>query len=202
MEAYRLICSALALMVTAALPAQTVNAQETENLQGLATASCDMPGLTVAPPEPWYSVPIESQDPVIAGCQMIWEDGDQYMGIMRLVSFDLRERPDDAQQWVNLALAFEEQVFKQMNFTLMQPLWKRETLPVSGEGFANGSAVGFEIELAGVAHRSEGHFVFFEGATHRYVISLITPSEEASPDIYQANTKAMSTVMQTLQPRK
>jgi hypothetical protein len=133
---------------------------------------------------------------------MIWEDGDQYMGIMRLVSFDLRERPDDAQQWVKLALAFEEQVFNRMNFTLVKPLWKRETLPVSGEGFANGSAVGFEIRLEGVAHRSEGHFVFFEGATHKYIISLITPSEEASPDIYRANTNAMSTVMRTLQPGK
>ena len=202
MKAYRLICFALALTVTTALPRQTVKAQETDDLQVLATASCALPGLSVAPPEPWYNVPIESEDPVVAGCQMIWEDEEQYLGIMRLVSFDLRERPDDAQEWVKLALAFEAQVLKEMNFILVEPLWERENLPVSGEGFGNGSAVGFELRLEGVAHRNEGHFVFFEGPTHKYVISLITPSQEASSDIYQANTNAMKTVMQTLQPRQ
>jgi hypothetical protein len=177
-------------------------AQEAEDLTGLATAVCELPGLSVSPPKPWYSVPIESDDPVIAGCQMLWEEGDQYMGIMRLVSFDLSQRPEQEQDWERLALGFEAMVMEQMNFKLGDVLWKRDSLPVSGAGFAgDGRAAGFELKLEGVEHANEAHFMFFENATHKYVISLITPAKSVSPDIYEANTQAMGTVMGTLQPR-
>jgi len=196
-----LSCIAFAVATTL-LPAASGMAEEPEDLKGLATAVCELPGLSVSPPEPWYSVPIESEDPVVAGCQMLWEEGDQYMGIMRLVSFDLRERPEQEQDWQRLALGFEAVVMEQMNFTLGEVLWQRDSVPVSGPGFDKpGRAVGFGLELEGVAHPNEAHFLFFENATHKYVISLITPAESASPDIYKANTQAMGTVMRSLQPR-
>ena len=61
------------------------------------------------------------------------------------------------------------------------------------QGFANARAIGFEVVLEGVAHHNEAHFLLFESATHKYVISILTPSESASGEIYQANTKAMAT---------
>ena len=197
-------CLRLFLTVLVAAMALLVGrgyAQEVEDLTGLATAVCELPGLSVSPPRPWYSVPIESDDPVIAGCQMLWEEGDQYMGIIRLVSFDLRDRPEQEQDWERLALGFEAMVMEQMNFTLGDMIWKRDSVPVSGAGFTgDGRAVGFELKLEGVEHPNEAHFMFFEGASHKYLISLITPAKSASPDIYEATTQAMGTVMRTLQP--
>ena len=194
---------AVVFFAAAALSAGSCYAEEAEDLKGLATIVCELPGLSVSPPAPWYSVPIESEDPVIDGCQMLWEEGDQYMGIIRLVSFDLRERPEQDETWQQLALAFEVMVMEQMNFSLGELLWKRDSVPVAGEGFVNnGRAAGFQLRLEGVEHPNEAHFLFFENATHKYVISLITPSESASPDIYQANTQAMGTLMRTLQPRR
>jgi len=185
------------------LPALSGISQEAEDLKELATAVCELPGLTVSPPQPWYSVPIDSDDRAIAGCQMLWEQGDQYMGIIRLVSFDLRQRPEQEQDWERTALGFEAVVMEQMNFTLGELVWKRDSVPVSGAGFnENGRAAGFELRLAGVEHPNEAHFLFFENATHKFVISLITPAEAASPDIYRANTQAMGTLMRTLQPRR
>lgn len=170
-------------------------------LRDLATATCEVPGLSVVPPQPWYSVPIDSEEPGVAGCQMIWEEGDQYMGIIRLVSFDLRDRPLEGVKWENVLLAFESHVMEEMNFRLGEEIWRRDSVPISGEGFTNAKALGLEAGLEGVDHANEAHFVLFESATRKYVISLLTPSQEASPEIYQSNTGAMGAVMRTLQPR-
>lgn len=197
MPANKLTCFTLAALL-AAVPC---TAAEDDGLQALATASCEMPGLAVAPPQPWYSVPIESGDPVVEGCQLIWEEGEQYMGIMRLVSFDLREKGTGGEKWENLVIAFESMVMDSMGFKLGKPIWKRDPVAVAGEGFGNGKAIALEASLEGVAHANEAHFLLFDSASHKYVISLITPTEAASPDIYRANTKAMGQVLQTLQAR-
>ena len=189
------------MLATLALPVQSADAGEDENLRELATATCELPGLLVKPPSPWYSVPIDSEDVIVEGCQMLWEQGDQYMGIMRLVSFDLRERPEESAKWADYAIAFEAMVMEQMNFKLGDVLWKRDVVPITGEGFANARAIGMAAKLGGVAHANEAHFLLFESETHKYVISMLTPSESASPDIYQANTGAMGVVMRSLQPR-
>ena len=190
----RLSLAVLAAVLTFAATAEP-------DLCDLATASCEVPGLSVVPPKPWYSVPIESEEPGIEGCQMLWEEGDQYMGIMRLVSFDFRERELEGVKWENAVLAFESMVMSEMNFTLGEQLWKRESIPISGEGFANAKAIGLAAGLDGVSHANEAHFVLFENATYKYVMSLITPSRAASPEVYQSNTGAIGAVMQTLQPR-
>jgi hypothetical protein len=169
-----------------------------EDLRELATKECRADGIAVSPPTPWYSVPIESGDLRVAGCQMIWEKGEQYMGIMRLVSLDTRELPNDAPKWENILIAFESQVIEQMNFSLGEPIWKRSKVPVHGEGFSNGKAIGFSVSLEGVTHQNEVHFLVFEGPSRKYAISLITPTESASPEIYKSNTEAMASVMRAL----
>ncbi|NND67314.1 MAG: hypothetical protein HKN19_06995, partial [Halioglobus sp.] len=88
-----------------------------------------------------------------------------------------------------------------MGFTLGEPIWKRDSVPVSGEGFGNGKAIGLAASLEGVNHKNEAHFMLFESATHKYVISSLTPAQAASPEVYAANTGAMGTVMRSLQPR-
>jgi len=200
MTARESIAAAVVFFAATLLTAHPGYAEEAEDLRGAATTSCELPGLSVVPPAPWYSVPIESGDPEVDGCQMLWEEGDQYMGIIRLVSFDLRERAEEVGKWQQFALAFEAMVMEEMNFRLSEPLWRRDSVPITGDGFANASAIGFEARLEGVEHQNEAHFLFFENATHKYVISMITPAQAVSPDIYRANTQAMGTIMRTLQP--
>ena len=174
---------------------------EEENLSALAKPVCEVAGLTVVPPSPWYSVPIEADEEIVEGCQMIWEQGEQYMGIMRLVSFDYRQRPEQLAEWENHVIAFEAVVMARMGITLGEPIWKRDSVPVSGNGFGNGKAIGLKASLEGVDVENEVHFMLFESATHKYVISSLTPSQATSPDVYAANTGAMGAVMRTLQPR-
>lgn len=178
-------------------------ASEELDLQKLATPLCEVDGLAVAPPSPWFSVPIDSDESGIQGCQMIWEEGDQYMGIIRLVSYDMRKPPEDITEWNHFAVAMEATTMEEMGFKIgKEPIWKRDSVPITGNGFINAKAIGFSANLEGVAHTSETHFLLFESATHKYVISALTPAESASPEVYQANTKAMATVMRTLQPRQ
>ncbi len=181
------------------LPTGAVQSEE-ENLAALATPRCEIPGLAVVPPKPWYSVPVDSAEEGIEGCQMIWEEGEQYMGILRLMSFDLSDRPKQQADWESFVIGFEAVVLERMGFKLGKPTWKRDSVPVSGEGFGNGKAAGFLASLEGGTTENEVHFMLFESASHKYVISGIMPSREASPGVYKANTDAMGTVMRTLQP--
>lgn len=188
-------------MVTIGLLASVLNTFAEETLRELASTECLMSGLGVKPPHPWYSVQIEAGDPGIDGCQMIWEEGNQYMGIMRLVSFDSQLYPPAGVKWENFLIGFETKVLEEMNFRVGKPIWKKDTVPISGEGFINAKAIGLEAKLEGVEHPNEAHFLVFEGPSHKYVISIITPAKSVSPEVYQANTKAMGIVMRTLQPR-
>jgi hypothetical protein len=200
-----LIGRSLALLLLLHIPVLAPSAGAQENLSELKSPVCEVPGLTVAPPPPWYSVPIDSQDEVVEGCQLIWEEGEQYMGIMRLVSFDLRQRPQDMQaQWSSFAVSFESMIMEEMGFTVAldePPLWSKDPVPVSGDGFSGGKAIAFNAKLAGVAHQNEAHFVVFQNKTHKYIIFLLTPAETVDAGTYIANTGAMGTLMRTLQPR-
>ena len=191
----RLAGALLASVITAAAWGQD------ENLSEMATAVCELPHLAVAPPSPWYSVPVESNEQLGAGCQMIWEEGNQYMGIMRLVAFETKTIPADQPSWEQAVIGFEVAVMKRMGIVVGDPIWSRDSLPISGEGFENAKAVGMKANLEGLDQQNEVHFLLFENASHKYVFSSLTPSQSVSPDIYAANTGAMSTIMRTLQPR-
>jgi hypothetical protein len=188
-------------MVVIILLAAVLDTVAEESLKKSASKECLMSGLAVKPPHPWYSVQIEAGDPGIDGCQMIWEEGEHYMGIMRLLSFDSELYPPAGVKWENYLMAFEASVLEKMNFRVGKPIWKRDSVPISGEGFINAKAIGLEAKLLGVEHPNEAHFLLFEGPAHKYVISIITPAKSVSPEVYQSNTKAMGTVMRTLQPR-
>lgn len=75
------------------------------------------------------------------------------------------------------------------------------SVPVSGERFSGGKALAVRMQLEGVEHQNEAHFILFRGSAHHYIVSLLTPEKAVSPDIYQSNTSAMSQLTKTLQPR-
>jgi len=176
-------------------------AQDDDN-KPQATAQCEFGDLTVAAPVPWYSVSIDSAEPGIGGCQLMWEEGDQYLGIIRLIAFERSVFDDSEMAWEDYVISFEAFIMEQMNIQLGGPLWHKDSLPVTGEGFYNAKAIALEARLLGIEHANEAHFLLFEGEEFRYVISALTPAEDVSPDVYKANTNAMGTLMRTLQPNR
>lgn len=202
----RMVCNtgaqwlALSGMLAMVLYCGSVFANNDAKLRDMATETCVLPGISVVPVAPWYSVPIEAGDAIVKGCQMIWEDKEQYMGIIRLMSFDLRQRSDELANWENVAISFEVRVLEDMNFSLGNRLWRRESLPVPGEVIRNAKAIAFGLKLNGVAHANEVHFILFEDSSYKYVLSLLTPSNEASADVYTKNAAAIGKIMSTIKP--
>ena len=191
---YRPVFSAaLALLMLQAAFAQ-------EDMQALANAQCEFGALTVKPPEPWYSVPIDSAEPGIGGCQLMWEEGDQYLGIIRLIAFENSVFDGIDVRWEDFAIAFEASIMADMYIELGDVLWRDNELPISGEGFVNARAIALEARISGVERANEAHFVLFEGNGFNYVMSSLTPSEKTSPDVYKANIEAMGLLMRSLQP--
>ncbi|MEM1081469.1 MAG: hypothetical protein AAGH65_07790 [Pseudomonadota bacterium] len=171
------------------------------DLKALATAKCEFGALTVLPPTPWYSVPIDAAEPGIDGCQMIWEVDDQYMGIIRLVAFETRMIDDLDVPWERFVVLFEATILSEMNIELGEVLWRNDAVPIQGEGFSNARAVALAARVPGVEHANEAHFLLFESEAYKYVLSNMTPAESVSPDVYTSNTGAMGTLMRTLQPK-
>lgn len=163
---------------------------------------CEVSGLAVTPPSPWFSEPIDSQEEGVEGCQMVWEEDDQYMGIIRLMSFRASRLSHETASWEELVIAVEILVMEEMGVVVGDPIWSRDSVPITGAGFRNAKAIGFDARLTySGAQQNEVHFLLFESATQKYVISAVTPSKATSPDIYSANTSAMATIMRTLEPR-
>lgn len=169
--------------------------------QVLVPRECILPGLAVTAPTPWSSMPIDSDDPIVAGCQMVLENETSYLGIMRVVSFDLGLEPEGAERWENVAVTFESLVLERMNFKLGEPLWRKDPLPIDNEAFSNGKAIGLELSLEGVDRQNEAHFVLFEGDTHKYIVSLLTPAEASDSRTYSINTQAMVALLGSLRAR-
>lgn len=150
------------IAVLVLLVLQVAFAQE-DDMQALATAQCEFGALTVKPPEPWYSVPIDSAEPGIGGCQLMWEEGDQYLGIIRLVAFDNAVLDDVEIRWEDFVIAFEASIMADMNIELGDVLWRDDALPISGEDFINAKAISLEAWITGIDQANEAHFVLFEG---------------------------------------
>lgn len=189
------------VVVVVSVAAHVSHAEE-EDLRSMASETCLLPELEVAPPTPWYSVPIEAGDPGVEGCQLIWEEGSQYMGMMRVVAFETKHLPVEARdvRWENAVLAFEAVILADMGFSVGDVVFRQDDFPVAGPGFSNGKAVRFKLELTGVEHSNEVHYVLFESDRYKYAVSVLTPSKEASSDIYHANTEAMGLLVRNLEP--
>lgn len=170
---------------------------------GLTTPVCEVQGLYVKPPTGWINVPVDTAEQPLRGCQMMLIEEETYLGIIRIFSHDIGKPGEGkSEQWEAYLVEFETLLLADMGFKRGDVLWKKDSMPVSGEGFYGGKAIGFGISIENFDVPWEVHFVIFQSDHQHYLISLVSPSESASDggSLYRENSAAMGFVMRTLQP--
>jgi len=162
------------------------------------TPICEVEKLTVPPPGGWINVPIETNETTIRGCQMMLIVDEALIGILRILSFDLSNPPADMPPWEHHLIGVESVLIYEMGYRLGDPIWQRQEVPVAGQGFGGAKAIGLSANIEGNDNPQEAHFLVFENATHKYLITLLTPSESVDQGVhYKSNTQGMATVMRT-----
>ncbi len=72
---------------------------------------------------------------------------------------------------------------------LGEVLWTRDSVPIQGQGFANGRAIGFQAQIEGNDTAQEAHFLMFDKADVQYIVTLLTPGRDVEEStFYQRNT--------------
>ncbi|MFC1719792.1 hypothetical protein ACFL00_01460 [Pseudomonadota bacterium] len=163
------------------------------------TATCVVKGLTAKPPPGWFNVPIESEDDALTGCQMMRTGREEeLLGILRVLSVQL-EQDEDSPPWYAVMLALEQQILAQMGYTLGDVLWRKDNVPISGEGFENARALGLAASIEGNDVPQEAHFLVFEHGSQKFLITLLTPARDVDEGTYyQRNTDDFGVLIRTL----
>lgn len=162
--------------------------------------TCALPGFSAEVAAPWYAEEINSQDPVISGCHMYWEQNGLHVAVMTLLAFDLRDKPPPPDGWESVALTVESRVLEQLSFTRGELLWGRESVVIAGGEDPGARTVAWQMLKDDKAHPYEDHMIFFERGPFKYLLSLITPSRSSDQDAYSASVRTFAEVAGTLQP--
>lgn len=142
------------------------------------TELCEVSGLVAPPPRGWITVPIETNVAEARGCQMMRIQEDETLaGIMRVLSVELADPPEDAPAW-QVMLAVETHLLGLMGFSIEELLWERDDVPIEGPGFGRARAVGFSSFIEGNDNPQEMHFLTFDKEPVHYIVSLLTPAGE------------------------
>ena len=147
------------------------------------TPVCEVEKLEVAPPDGWINVPIQTEETIMRGCQMMLIVEEALIGILRVLSFDLNNPPADMPRWEEHLIGVESVLIHKMGYRLREPIWQRQDVPISGAGFGGAKAIGFSAHIEGNNNPHEAHFLVFENATHKYLISLLTPAQSVDNGI-------------------
>lgn len=173
--------------------------EETLDFSDRMTATCEVEGLTATPPPGWFSVPIESGDEELTGCQMMRTGSEQdLLGILRVMSLYLPQT-EDSPPWFAVMASIEQQIVGEMGYILGEVLWSRESVPISGEGFENARAVGLAASIEGNDVPQEVHFLLFESGPQKFIITLLSPGRDYSEGVYyKRNTDDFGVLIRTL----
>lgn len=188
----------VALLALTAMAAPVAADDDVLDFSDQMTPVCEVHGLLARPPAGWFSVPIESGQRQIAGCQMMLarEDDDALVGILRILSVDMTDADTGDNPWWSIVLAMEIDLVGAMGYTLGDVLWTRESVPVRGQGFANGRAIGLEAWVEGNETSQEAHFLLFDKGEIQYVVTLLTPGQGGEEAVYyQRNTSDLGTLI-------
>ena len=180
--------------------ATTLHAQddETVDFSDQMTATCELIGLVASPPADWFNVPTESEAR-FRGCQMMrTNEQEELVGLMRLLSLQLPpELSDD--EWSKRLIDFETEWLAGMGIQLGETMWKRDDVPIAGQGFEGARAIGYASRIEGNEVPQEVHFLVFAGASSKYLISLSTPARTVEGGVhYQRNTSDFGVLISTL----
>lgn len=185
---------ALALLFMLPVIAQE---QESVDFSDQMTAQCEVDGLVVEPPAGWINVPIDTGIDQLAGCQMMLVEDEILMGVLRILSFDWMDAPADLPPWQQHVMTVESMLIEAMGYQIVEPIWRRETVPISGPGFGNGRAMGFAVKIAGNDIPQESHMLVFDSGDIKYLVDLLTPAKSVNEGVYYSkNLLAMKAIMQ------
>ena len=182
------------------IPLQTA-AQEEDvvDFSDKITSHCDVIGLHVPPPPDWFTMPIEETPEGIAGCMMMLaDDEDLLLGILRVMSVS-RSVDGFAGPDFESILGLEIVSATEMGYQPEDLLWKRDSVPVAGEGFETAQALGLSASVEGNPVGQEIHFLTFQNTLTQYVVTLLTPSKVDGPEYYQRNTEDFGTLIRSFQ---
>ncbi len=169
---------------------------ETIDFADQITPVCEVEKLKVSPPDGWINVPIQTEETIIRGCQMMLIVEKDLIGVLRVLSFDLSNPPADMPRWEEHLIGIESMLIYEMGYRLHKPIWQRQDVGISGAGFGGAKAIGFSANIEGNDKPQEAHFLVFENATHKYLISLLTPARPVDNGIhYKSNTQGMAAVI-------
>jgi hypothetical protein len=193
------------LFVLTMLSAHSTFAQEESvvDFSAQMTPVCEIARLRADPPEGWINVPIDTGIEQMAGCQMMLIVDEALFGILRVLSFDFSTAPPDLPPWPQHIMTIETVLIGEMGYKVIEPIWRRESVPINGQGFKNAQAMGFSVQIEGNDIAQEAHMLVFENETHKYLVSLMTPAKSVdNGEYYERNTSGMAAVMQSFKIQK
>ncbi|MEM9530908.1 MAG: hypothetical protein AAGA23_08310 [Pseudomonadota bacterium] len=185
------------------LASMSMASAETMDFSDQITPFCEVLGLKVAPPPGWINVPIDTgQRGDLAGCQMMHIEAKALTGIIRILSLDIPDgSPNpEAPPWFQRMVSLEVPFLEAMGYQLGELLFRRDSVPIAGQGFEGARALGVGALIeGGDGTPQEAHFLLFKGPQAKYVITTLTPGRDVEGgSYYKKNTQAMGTVMRTL----
>ena len=191
------------VLATLLLIATPMLSEESVDFSDRATPTCEMGGLIAYPPDGWFNVPFEDPPAGHLGCMMLLtNETEELVGILRIRSLTAPALDPGEEPYAAL-LASEVTSIAEMNVSLAEePLWVRKDVPVAGEGFREGRAVGLAATIAGNDLPQEAHFLFFRSDSAEYVMTLLTPAKSVDETLYERNTEDFGKVIRTLRPRR
>ncbi len=191
----------LIALLSLALPAAAQD--EYLDFSDQVTPVCEIAEISAGPPDGWINVPVDTRADFVQGCQMMLILDEELIGILRLFSYDLSGQPDNAAIWPQHLVGVESVLIAEMGYLLGEVVWSRADVPITGAGFRNARAIGFSASVEGNPYPQEAHFLVFENARYKYLISLLTPGESVDKGAYyRQNTEGMKALMQALRPRQ
>ena len=190
-------------LATLLLVSTVAFSEETVDFSDRVTPTCEIAGLTAYPPEGWFNIPLEDPPAGHLGCMMMrTNEREELVGILRIRSLTAPALDPEGETYGAL-FGSEVASAKEMNYSVGdEPLWVRKDVPVSGEGFREGRAVGLPATIGGNDLPQEAHFLFFRSDSAEYVVTLLTPAKSVDESLYERNTADFGKVIRTLQPRR
>ena len=199
MSSIRLVCGLLGTLLSLLAALAYADQEGLIDFTDRMTPVCELHELVAVPPQGWISVPIDTGEAQLTGCQMMLSQDGELIGVIRLLSFDWSTAPQDLSPWPQHIMTMESVWIEEMGYSITKPLWRRNSVPISGPGFGNGQAIGFAVTISGSESAHESHMLVFDRGQFKYLIDLLTPAQTEQEGLrYQANSKAMGEIMQSL----
>ena len=166
-----------------------------------SSTRCELIGLAAHAPQGWSSQPMVDMPETMAGCVLTRHDETGgLLGIQRLMS--VTTSPDVAVEQAQAGMAdLEVAIWNEMGFEIVEPLWRRDEIPMGGsmsKGFSTGTLLGMSAVIEETELSQEIHLLLFHREKTHYAVTLISPRSDATESLFQENRAAWNTLLGSL----